>query len=369
MSQVVLLLLLAANFCSLVAQPRPEGGPPPGGPPPFGAGRRPPPPGGRGGPGGGPGVRGDGIWVRNAYWGEWQTFDACVGHQPPDGMYHHHATPNCLRAQLGDNIEAVRSGRNGTTHREKPGPWHHSPILGWALDGYPIYGPYAYSDPNNPSSPVKRIRSGYRLRNITARTSLPDWALPVHPNVPQELSPAQYGPAINRRFPLGRYIEDSEFVAGFGDLDEHNGRFAVTPEFPQGTYAYYVTLDTEGKPAFPYLMGGQLYGTMANPRSRNVPSGLSEYFNRANGVASSTPKAAALSSWMTAGSGENAKAVTAYDPSAAPSETWPRNVPAGARYNGGVTSPTEANIQRVRYDDSSLYRYTRPGRIHHGSMV
>ena len=34
-----------------------------------------------------------------------------------------------------------------------------------------------------------------------------------------------------------------EFVAGLGDLDLYNGRFAVTPQFPQGTYAYYVTID------------------------------------------------------------------------------------------------------------------------------
>ncbi len=56
----------------------------------------PPPPGGQ---------SGDGVWLRDAYFGEAQTFDACVGHQPPSGQYHHHASPVCLRAQLSDNIE------------------------------------------------------------------------------------------------------------------------------------------------------------------------------------------------------------------------------------------------------------------------
>ena len=50
-----------------------------------------------------------------------------------------------------------------------------------------------------------------------------------------------------------------------GILDENNGRFCVTPEYPNGTYAYFATFesDVEGtgpfvnykKPAFPYLIG------------------------------------------------------------------------------------------------------------------
>ena len=52
------------------------------------------------GPGGPPGNSGDGIWRRNAYYGELLTFDACVGHQPGSGQYHYHASPLCLRAQF-----------------------------------------------------------------------------------------------------------------------------------------------------------------------------------------------------------------------------------------------------------------------------
>src|SRR5580700_6893722 len=107
------------------------------------------PPGG--GPGGG-GTSGDGIWRRNAYYGELLTFDACVGHQPNTGSYHYHANPLCLRAQLNDNLVTLRSSRTGVSYAEITSGWHHSPILGWAMDGYPIYGPYGYANPSDPTS-------------------------------------------------------------------------------------------------------------------------------------------------------------------------------------------------------------------------
>jgi hypothetical protein len=39
----------------------------------------------------------------------------------------------------------------------------------------------------------------------------------------------------------GAFIQDYEFVVGTGDLDECNGRFCITPDFPEGTYAYFLT--------------------------------------------------------------------------------------------------------------------------------
>ncbi len=304
-------------------------------------------------PGGG---AGDGIWRRNAFWGEAQTFDACVGHQPQTGEYHHHANPLCLRAQLNDNLETVRNARTGTTYREKAGPWTHSPILGWALDGYPIYGPYGYSDAKDPASPVKRVKSGYRPRTITERVSLPEWALTDHPGVAQQLTAAQYGPPISQRFPLGRYNEDFEWVTGIGDLDQHNGRFAVTPEFPQGTYAYHVTIDDNGQPAFPYILGGQYKGAPSAGRAPNIAGAVEEYFSSVAGANAATASGSpSLASWFTRDSSEPAKAVTGYDPSAGPSTTWPTNVPTGARVSGGVTTPANANVQRVRFTEASVY--------------
>ena len=42
---------------------------------------------------------------------------------------------------------------------------------------------------------------------------------------------------MNDRFPVDRYIQDNEYISGLGDLDQYNGRTAVTPEYPNGTYA------------------------------------------------------------------------------------------------------------------------------------
>jgi len=36
----------------------------------------------------------------------------------------------------------------------------------------------------------------------------------------------------------------------------------VTPEYPQGTYAYFVTYDTTGAPAYPYMIGPTYYGVL-----------------------------------------------------------------------------------------------------------
>ena len=52
---------------------------------------------------------------------------------------------------------------------------------------------------------------------------------------------------------LGAYVQDYEFVEGLGHLDEFNGRFAVTPEYPEGTYAYYATVDEDWNGAYPYF--------------------------------------------------------------------------------------------------------------------
>jgi hypothetical protein len=41
----------------------------------------------------------------------------------------------------------------------------------------------------------------------------------------------------------GRFTQDFEFVRGRGDLDECNGRFGKTPEFPDGTYYYCISAE------------------------------------------------------------------------------------------------------------------------------
>jgi hypothetical protein len=192
-------------------------------------------------PNNGAGQHGDGIWNRNAIIAEANGFDSCLGHPAPgqtpaNGRYHHHQNPDCLRAMLGDD---------GT---------HHSPIIGWSFDGYPIYGPYGYSAPLDTGSAVRRLDSSYRARTITQRTTLPDGTV---------LQPSQYGPPVSAQYPLGVYIEDYEYVGGLGDLDQYNGRMTVTSEFPGGTYAYYATLDAGSAAAYPYFIGPRYFGVVA----------------------------------------------------------------------------------------------------------
>lgn len=312
------------------------------------------PPGGGPGGGGGGGTLGDGIWRRNAGYGESLTFDSCIGHQPSSGTYHYHGTPRCLRYQLGDNIVVDRTGRTGYVYSEKTSNWTHSPILGWANDGYPIYGPYGYTDPTSATSAIKRLKSGFRLRSITTRTSLPDWALGNHSGVSQTLTSSQYGPAVSLKFPLGRYVEDYEWVDGVGDLDQYNGRFTVTPEFPKGTYAYYATIDDSGEPAFPYLLAGQFYGTVSGGFSTTVSSSAVDYFNAGTYTkAISDPSA---SSWSTTNWNQSATIITGFDPSLGKLTTWPgTSVLSGATTYGSNSSAVNAETQRVRYTDSTIY--------------
>lgn len=130
-------------------------------------------------------------------------------HVQPNGAYHYHGPPSGLLAQLtGGNSKLV--------------------LLGWAADGFPIYGAWGFSDAKVANSELKKLKSSYRLKN-GARPSGPG---------------GKYD---------GSFVQDFEFVAGTGDLDVCNGRFGVTPEFPAGTYHYVVT---EEFPFIPRLFRG-----------------------------------------------------------------------------------------------------------------
>ena len=49
---------------------------------------------------------------------------------------------------------------------------NHSPIIGWAYDGNPIYGPYGYSTRDNVQSGVGLLKSGYSLNKDKLRIDL-----------------------------------------------------------------------------------------------------------------------------------------------------------------------------------------------------
>jgi hypothetical protein len=201
---------------------------------------------------------------------------------------------------------------------------------------------------------------------ITQRTSLPTWSLPNHTNVSQALSAAQYGPPVNTTFSLGRYVEDFDWVSGVGDLDQYNGRFAITPDFPNGTYAYFVTIDASGNPAFPYIVAGQYYGTTGSGFSATGASSAATYFK--SGTYSTGPSTPEMTSWVTRHSTQYAQVVSGYDPSAGPSTTWPGTNSLGAQTMGAVITPALAEPHSIQ----QLHRIRnleRNGRIYDGPVV
>jgi hypothetical protein len=291
------------------------------------------------------------------------------GHQPGSGTYHHHINPICLRAQLNDNVTVVSTGRLGTLYAEKTSGWMHSPILGWANDGYPVYGPYGYADPTSAKSAIKRIQSSFQLRSITQRHTLPTWILPYLPNDSATLTSTQYGPDVSTTYPLGRYVDDYDYVAGSGDLDQYNGRFTVTPDYPNGTYAYFVTIDSTGAPTFPYIINLQFYGTAAGGSTQTVASDAVDYFTNGAvvGAASTDPT---LASWFTKGSLKDAQAITGFDPSAGPSTTWPTTQPSGVMVSGGQSTPALGDAQRGPLRcQRGLCELEQPAQLHHGAVV
>jgi YHYH protein len=219
-----------------------------------------------------------GYWNRDAFVNEGVTFDAGYAHQQQGGVYHYHADPIALRYELGDHVDYDAATK--TYYEDTNAPTKHSPILAWTADGFPLYGPYGYSNPTNANSGIRRMISGYVPRNGqsgtdnldyngAARTTIPAWAQRLF-----GVSANQSGPTVSSSYPFGRYMEDNAYLGDLTnsatgtnyqqgvdfDLDEYNGRWCVTPEFPDGTYAYFVAIDSNGTPVFPYDIGRAFYG-------------------------------------------------------------------------------------------------------------
>jgi hypothetical protein len=236
-------------------------------------------------------AQGEGIWNRDAYVNEGVTFDAGMAHQARI-EYHYHANPIALRYQLGDHVDF--DAKNNRYHESAKPVTRHSPILAWARDGLPIYGPYGFSEPMNPKSALRRIVSGYVIRDgkngtrnlaLVGRTSLPKWAERAY-EMGGPLRTSEYGPNVTGWYALARYIEDNDFLGDLGkkqgvdfDLDEHNARFCVTPEFPKGTWAYFVAIDSDGTPAFPYNIGHSFVGAPTGGQVRSINEAVTTSFS------------------------------------------------------------------------------------------
>ena len=127
----------------------------------------------------------------------------------------------------------------------------HSPIVGWANDGNPIYGGFGYSDPQDANSDFVALETAYDL----------------------DISKV-YGRPSSVDFPPGTFVDDY-YYTGTGDLDKYNGRYCRTPEFPNGVYAYFAGISTDPssidkEPQFPYFIGPEYRDAPINPESTGI---------------------------------------------------------------------------------------------------
>jgi hypothetical protein len=211
---------------------------------------------------GGPGA--SQSWNRDAVPAEKLGFDCSKGH-PAMGNYHHHQNPSAYKLDLNvisticdlydaDGLYAIDSTA-------------HSPLIGFAYDGFPIYGAYGYKNADGTGG-ITRIKSGYQLRNITTSTL---WA---------DGTDVADGPSVSTTYPLGYFREDYEFIAHTGQedyLDEHNGRFCKTPEYPNGIYCYFATVDANWNSAYPYAVGPYFYGNKTASKVTTIGETVTTY--------------------------------------------------------------------------------------------
>ncbi|MBK6291219.1 MAG: YHYH protein [Ignavibacteria bacterium] len=141
--------------------------------------------------------------------------DMNQAHVQPTGKYHYHGSPTKFIESL--NVSSTA----------------HSPIIGYAADGFPMYYRYVYEDPTGASKTIVDATSCHRLKD--------------------GMRPGDGVSAPNGAYD-GTYTQDYEYLTK-GDclLDECNGRFGVTPDYPSGTY-YYVM--TETYPVIPRCLSG-----------------------------------------------------------------------------------------------------------------
>lgn len=141
--------------------------------------------------------------AKGAYQWSWLGSDCNNGHVQPNGNYHYHGLPESLINKIGD------AGKKMV-------------LMGYAADGFPIYGRWGYTTATNASSAIKRVKGSYRLKSGTR--------------------PSGPGGAYD-----GTFIQDWEYAKGSGDLDECNGRFGVTPEYPNGDSYPFIPSCVYGK--------------------------------------------------------------------------------------------------------------------------
>ena len=132
----------------------------------------------------------------------------------------------------------------------------HSKLIGFSYDGHPIYCKYGFTIPLDKTSGITEQTSSWRLKGNRFD-----------------------GPTV-KDYPLGSFIEDFEFDKSFGTLDEFNGRFCVTPEYPDGAYCYFMV------DVFPFVIGPNYYSDpdCYNTGQNRTNDKIPKHFIRVNDV-------------------------------------------------------------------------------------
>ena len=197
----------------------------------------------------------EGVWDQLAPEFEIYDVDICSGHAQTEGDYHHHMFSPCLAALFNDNGQA------------------HSPIYGYAADGYPVYGPYYAKGVLAKSAWVKRDYSDtnaggcgdgtrscllvdqYDLSQGTVSTNYPG------PNVNEvvESNSGNEFTVVSGYYYQDYYYDSSLTAQGNEYLDEHNGH-----DHDNLGYHYHSTVEANDDgdliPSFPYNIGPSFYG-------------------------------------------------------------------------------------------------------------
>ena len=234
------------------------------------------------------------IWNLNSVAAKIFGEDIYGGRPTGTGIYNYHDNSFIKNNAWGSITTSTFSG--GSYTRSADG---HSKIVGWAKDGYPIYGPFGYQTPLDIFSPVVRMQSGYQInlranrpitRNVVvngAVTSSTSFLVYSTSGITIGLdlaggslaSPAKIigilgtritvktpvtlaaGSILTASYTPGTFVEDWTHYTSDNVLDTFNGRYCVTPEYPNGTYAYFLTTDTSNNPTYPYIVGPSFYGS------------------------------------------------------------------------------------------------------------
>ena len=154
-----------------------------------------------------------------------------------------------LRQILNDNLN--------NSLQEKTTNLAHSPIIGWAYDGNPIYGPYGNGNAiiANGAGGIIKMVSSYEKDAVIV-------------------------PGLRPPGDVGYYTQDFVYKAN-GTLDEYNGRYLTNTDFPNGTYAYFATIDSNGNLEYPYITKSHYnqtdnfnYNILIEQSDENVNNGL-----------------------------------------------------------------------------------------------